>query len=111
MSYWVQGFLFSNDSFLELDSGDGVKPCECIKNYRIVYFKVVDFVVCKLYLNFFKWKVRIGNFGVIDGWPKIVIHQSYKLIRILVIYVNTPSSVIKLFLIRLVIGIMAFHQH
>ena len=54
----------------------------------------------------------MGNFGVIDGWPTILIHQSYKLIKFWLFMLVHLLLLSGLFLIRLVmIGIMAFHKH
>lgn len=54
----------------------------------------------------------MGNFGGDDGWPKILIHQSYKLIKFWLFTLMHLLLLSELFLIRLVmIGIMAFHKY
>lgn len=43
--------LIRDKSVLELDRGDGCTHCEGTDYLRIVYFKVVDFVLSESHLN------------------------------------------------------------
>lgn len=44
-------FLWSDENILDSVIVMVVQPCEYTKNYWIVHFKMVNFMVCKLYLN------------------------------------------------------------
>lgn len=47
--YWVS--FRGDEKVLELHSGGGYTTLSCIKTHRIVYFRMVNFMLCKLYLN------------------------------------------------------------
>lgn len=46
-----QGFFWTDESILELDSDDGYTLRECSKCHWIVHFKVVNFVLSEIHLN------------------------------------------------------------
>lgn len=55
-SVTIKGMDFFNGdkTVLELTKRDGTQPCEYARNQWSTYFKVIQFMVCELYLHFKK---------------------------------------------------------
>ena len=57
VSFWI------DENFLNFDSGDGYKLCECTKSQSFLHSKWIDLMLYKLYLN----KVFHTTFGIMFG--------------------------------------------